>query len=77
VFTYRPDGTFALRAMSRSVIARDTMEIAPTGEGLARHRHRGLPVQGPRQVRRPLLTPASKKLGDEAEDGLRKGLSRL
>jgi hypothetical protein len=33
VFTYRPDGTFALRAMSRSVIARDTMEIAPTGKG--------------------------------------------
>ena len=33
VFTYRPDGTFALRAKSKSVIARDTMEIAPTGKG--------------------------------------------
>ena len=50
VVEHRPDSRFALRGENSSVVANDTMEIAPAGGGLPGHLHRRLRVQGPRQA---------------------------
>ena len=49
VQTHEPDRLFALRGENDTVIANDTMEIAPLGRGLDGHLHRRLRVQGRRR----------------------------
>jgi carbon monoxide dehydrogenase subunit G len=77
VVTHQPDSTFALRGENTSVIAHDTMEIAPLGEGSRVTYTADFEFKGVGRLVAPLLKPALKKLGDEAETGLRDALAKL
>jgi carbon monoxide dehydrogenase subunit G len=77
VVDHRPDSLFALRGENSSVIANDTMEIEPTGFACKVTYTADFAFKGLGRFIAPLLKPALKKLGDEAEDGLRKALAKL
>ncbi len=77
VVEHRPDSTFALRGENSSVVAHDSMEIAPLGEGSTVTYTADFEFQGVGKLVAPLLAPALKKLGDEAETGLREALAKL
>jgi carbon monoxide dehydrogenase subunit G len=77
VVTHQPDSTFALRGENKSVVANDTMEIAPLGEGSRVTYTADFEFKGVGKLVAPLLKPALKKLGDEAEAGLREALAKL
>ena len=77
VTRHEPDRLFALRGENKTVIARDTMEIAPQGGGSRVTYTAEFEFQGAARFVAPLLSPALKKLGNDAEEGLRKALGRL
>jgi len=77
VVEHQPDSRFALRGENSSVIAHDTMEIAPSGQGSSVTYTADFEFKGLGKVVAPLLKPALKKLGDEAETGLREALAKL
>lgn len=77
VVHHRPDSLFALRGENSSVIANDTMEIEPAGFACKVTYTADFEFKGLGRLIAPLLKPALKKLGDEAEDGLRKALAKL
>jgi carbon monoxide dehydrogenase subunit G len=77
VVTHRPDSVFALRGENSSVIAHDTMEIMPNGFASRVTYTADFQFKGLGKLVAPLLAPALKKLGDEAEAGLRKALAKL
>ena len=77
VVQHQPDSRFALRGENSSVVANDTMEIAPAGEGSRVTYTADFEFKGIGKLVAPLLKPALKKLGDEAETGLRDALARL
>jgi carbon monoxide dehydrogenase subunit G len=77
VVEHRPDSRFALRGENSSVVAHDTMDIAPLGEGSRVTYTADFEFKGLGKVVAPLLKPALKKLGDEAERGLRDNLAKL
>ena len=77
VVQHQPDSLFALRGENKSVVAHDTMEIAPLGEGSRVTYTADFEFKGLGRLVAPLLRPALKKLGDEAETGLRDALARL
>ena len=74
---HEPDRLLALRGENKSVVAHDTMEIAPDGAGTRVPYTAEFDFQGLAGLVAPLLAPALKKLGDEAEHGLRRALGRL
>ena len=74
---HEPDRLFALRGENKSVVAHDTMEIAPHGSGTRVTYTAEFEFQGVSKFVAPLLSPALKKLGDDAEEGLRTSLGRL
>ena len=57
--------------------ASDTMEIAPAGAGSRVTYTADFEFKGLGKLVAPLLKPALKKLGDEAESGLREALAKL
>jgi len=77
VVEHRPDAKFALRGENSSVVAHDTMDIAPLGEGASVTYTADFEFKGLGKLIAPLLKPALKKLGDEAETGLRESLAKL
>jgi carbon monoxide dehydrogenase subunit G len=77
VVEHRPDSRFALRGENASVIAHDSMEIAPLGQGSTVTYTADFEFKGAGKLIAPLLKPALRKLGDEAETGLREALARL
>jgi carbon monoxide dehydrogenase subunit G len=77
VVEHRPDSLFALRGENSSVIANDSMEIAPLGAGSKVTYTADFEFKGLGKLVAPLLKPALKKLGDEAETGLREALAKL
>lgn len=74
---HEPDRLLALRGENKSVVAHDTMEIAPDGAGTRVTYTAEFDFKGLAGLVAPLLAPALKKLGDEAENGLRSALGRL
>ena len=74
---HEPDHLVALRGENKTVVSRDRMEIAPQGGGSRVLYTADFEFQGAARLLSPLLRPALKKLGDEAEEGLRRALSRL
>ena len=74
---HRPDSLFALRGENSSVVANDTMDIAPLGEGSKVTYTADFQFKGLGKLIAPLLAPGLKKLGDEAEEGLREALAKL
>jgi carbon monoxide dehydrogenase subunit G len=77
VVEHQPDRLFALRGEIKSVVAHDTMEIVPNGSGTRVTYTADFEFKGIGRFVAPLLAPALKKLGDEAEKGLRDGLAKL
>jgi carbon monoxide dehydrogenase subunit G len=77
VQTYEPDRLFALRGENSTVVANDSMEIAPLGDGSRVTYTADFEFKGLARFVAPLLKPALKKLGDEAEQGLRTALTQL
>jgi carbon monoxide dehydrogenase subunit G len=77
VVEHQPDSRFAVRGENSTVVAHDTMEIAPLGAGSRVTYTADFEFKGAARLVAPLLKPALKKLGDEAETGLRDGLAGL
>ncbi len=77
VVEHQPDSRFALRGENTSVVAHDTMEIVPAGAGSKVTYTADFEFKGIGKFVAPLLAPALKKLGDEAEQGLRESLGKL
>jgi hypothetical protein len=77
VVKHQPNSLFALRGENSSVIANDTMEIAPNGFASRVTYTADFQFKGIGRFIAPLLAPGLKKLGDEAQEGLRKGLAKL
>ena len=77
VVQHQPDRLFALRGENKSVVAHDTMEIVPVGPGSRVTYTADFQFKGIGRFLAPLLAPALKKLGDDAEKGLRDGLAKL
>ena len=74
---HQPDSLFALRGENKSVVAHDTMEIVATATGSTVTYTADFEFKGLGRFVAPLLAPALKKLGDEAENGLRENLGKL
>jgi uncharacterized protein YndB with AHSA1/START domain len=78
-----PGERFALRGENATVVANDTMtfmrSLATGGEreGTTVTYHAAFEFKGVARFIAPLLAPALKKLGDEAEAGMREALGRL
>jgi carbon monoxide dehydrogenase subunit G len=68
---------FALRGLNRTVTAQDTMTFVSTGSGTEVTYAADFAFSGVAKLLGPLLTPALKKLGDDAEAGMRQALARL
>ena len=85
VVEHAPGERFALRGENSTVVARDTMTFVRTMTGTGEGASEGTTVtyradfefKGVAKLVAPLLAPAFKKLGDEAEQGMRDALSRL
>jgi carbon monoxide dehydrogenase subunit G len=77
VVEHRPDSLFALRGENSSVVANDSMQIDPLGAGSRVTYTADFEFKGLGKFVAPLLKPALKKLGDEAESGLREALAKL
>jgi carbon monoxide dehydrogenase subunit G len=77
VVEHQPDQLFALRGENKSVIANDSMQIEPQGAGSRVTYTAGFEFKGLGKFVAPLLQPALKKLGDEAQSGLRDALAKL
>ncbi|MGZ4450271.1 MAG: SRPBCC family protein [Nocardioides sp.] len=69
--------TFALKGENKTVTAHDTMEVAPDGAGTRVTYTADFAFKGVAKYVAPLLAPALKKLGDDAEEGLAEALGRL
>ncbi|MEW1951863.1 SRPBCC family protein [Terrabacter sp. NPDC080008] len=85
VVEHEPDHRFALRGENATVVAHDTMTIVPAatrsgttaGEGTTVTYRAEFEFKGLARYVAPLLSPALKKLGDDAERGLREALGKL
>jgi uncharacterized protein YndB with AHSA1/START domain len=72
-----PERVFALRGENKTVVAHDTMTFRETPTGTEVRYVAEFDFKGPAKLLAPLLGPFFKKLGDEAEEGMRQALSRL
>jgi hypothetical protein len=76
-----PRERFALRGENATVVANDTMTFMRShtaeGDGTTVTYHAAFEFKGVAKFIAPLLAPALKKLGDEAEKGMRDALGRL
>ena len=72
-----PQQVFALRGENKTVVAHDTMTFHETPTGTAVRYVAEFEFKGPAKLVAPLLGPAFKRLGDEAEKGMREALERL
>ncbi len=77
VIEHRPDSRYVIRGENKTVIARDTIDIEPAGTGSRVTYTADFEFRGVAKYAAPLLAPAFKKLGDEAEEGLRDALAKL
>ena len=76
-----PGEVFALRGENKTVVAHDTMRFRDTGSGTEVTYTADFAFQGLLGTLSPVLgvvmAPAFKKLGDEAEVGMKRALERL
>ena len=77
VVDHVPHSLFRLRGENRTVTAVDTMEIAALGSGAQVTYTADFTFKGVAKLVTPFLGKAFRKLGDEAEDGLREALAAL
>lgn len=72
-----PERRFALTGEGKVVHADDTMEFEPLGEGTRVTYTADIRFKGALKMAEPFLGKAFKKLGDEAEAGMREALAKL
>ena len=73
-----PEKRIALKGEGKAVHADDLMELSPTAGGGTRVDYTAdIRFKGALKLAEPFLGKAFKKLGDEAEEGLREALARL
>ena len=85
VVEHEPDRRLALRGENATVVAHDTMTFVPAaarsgttaGEGTTVTYRAEFEFKGLARYVAPLLSPALRKLGDDAERGLREALGKL
>ena len=77
VLEVEPGRRVQLRGQNKTVTATDTMEIDPNGSGSDVTYTADFAFNGVAKYLAPLLAGPLKKLGDDAEKGLREALSRL
>jgi len=77
VVDHQAPSLFRLHGTNKTVEATDTMRIEPNGAGSRVTYTADFTFKGVAKLIAPLLAPALKKLGDEAEEGLRTALARL
>ena len=65
-----------LRGENKTVVSEDTMTLTPTREGTQLTYRAEFTFKGAARFVAPLLAPAFRRLGDEAEKGLRTALGR-
>ena len=71
-----PPHTLRLRGENKTVVAHDTMTLKPTATGGTELTYRAeFAFKGLARWLAPLAAPAFRKLGDDAEEGLRKALA--
>jgi uncharacterized protein YndB with AHSA1/START domain len=72
-----PNERIALRGENETVVAHDTMTFRPVGTGTEVTYVADFAFKGIARVIAPLLRPAFARLGNEAEAGMARALSRL
>jgi uncharacterized protein YndB with AHSA1/START domain len=72
-----PGKVFALRGENGTVVAHDTMTFRRTTTGTSVTYLAVFDFKGPVKYVAPLMAPLFKRLGDEAEKGMREALERL
>ena len=72
-----PTRLFRLRGENKTVTATDTMDIAAVGTGSKVTYTADFTFKGAAKLVTPFLGKAFRKLGDEAEQGLREALAKL
>ena len=77
VVDHAPHALLRLRGENKTVTAIDTMEIAAVGSGSTVTYTADFTFKGVAKLVTPFLGGAFKKLGDEAEQGLREALAKL
>ncbi|QBR92242.1 SRPBCC family protein [Nocardioides euryhalodurans] len=77
VVDHVPHALVRLRGENKTVTAIDTMEIAAVGDGSSVTYTADFTFKGVAKLVTPFLGGAFKKLGDEAEQGLREALAKL
>jgi hypothetical protein len=74
----RPGRLIALRGENRTVVAHDRMELSASEDGGTRVDYTAdFTFKGFARLVAPFLAPALKRLGDEAEQGMRNALTAL
>lgn len=68
---------FQLRGVNKTLVAHDTMTFRETEDGTEVRYVAQFDFKGIAKVAAPFLGPAFKKLGDEAEQGMREALEKL
>jgi carbon monoxide dehydrogenase subunit G len=77
VVDHIPHSLFRLRGENRTVTAVDTMELVAVGSGTRVTYTADFTFKGLARLATPFLGGAFRKLGDEAEEGLRERLATL
>ncbi|QZY29742.1 SRPBCC family protein [Nocardioides coralli] len=77
VVEHQPPNRLVLRGENKTVTAVDTMAIEPSGSGTRVTYTADFEFKGLAKLVTPFLGGAFKKLGDEAEEGLREALAQL
>jgi uncharacterized protein YndB with AHSA1/START domain len=73
-----PQRRLRLRGENQTVVAHDTMTFTPTESGGTTVTYEArFDLKGLARLSGPFLAPAFRRLGDEAEEGLRAALERL
>ena len=75
VTEHEPPTRLALRGENKTVVANDTMTLAPTSGGGTQVTYRAVfTFKGAARILAPFTAPAFRRLGDKAADGLRAAL---
>ena len=73
-----PNERLRLRGENQTVVAHDTLSFMPNADGSTTVTYRAqFELKGLARLAAPLLAPAFRRLGNEAEQGLRGALERL
>lgn len=77
VAEFAPNEKLVLRGENATVVAHDTMTLSGSAERTTVTYRAAFEFKGIAKLFAPLLAPALRRLGDEAETGLREALTKL